>query len=267
MPNAFTFAGGLVTGSRRSFSRNCCIVLMVILGASLSLVLSGGCSALAQPAASSAYATEDDLVRRLVDEAALRFGLPAHWIRAVLAMESAGDRWARSPQGAVGLMQLMPDTWTELRSRYGLGADPFEPRDNILAGAAYLREMHDRFGSPGFLAAYNAGPQRYEDHLRTGRALPEETERYVAALAPAIGQGPVASTSIAGRPAQSWCGSSLFAVQAKSSPTATQPSLFASPHRDAVDTDRAGLTALSAQHAGLFPREADRQFRSQAGRY
>ncbi len=110
-------------------------------------------------------------MRRLVDEAALRFGLPVHWIRAVLAVESAGDRWARSPQGAMGLMQIMPDTWTELRSRYGLGADPFEPRDNILAGAAYLREMHDRFGSPGFLAAYNAGPERYEDHLRTGRAL------------------------------------------------------------------------------------------------
>ena len=69
----------------------------------------------------------------------------------------------------------------------GLGADPFDPHDNILAGAAYLRELHDRYGSPGFLAAYNAGPARYEDHLATGQPLPAETRAYVALLAPLIG--------------------------------------------------------------------------------
>ena len=53
----------------------------------------------------------------------------------------------------MGLMQIMPKTWTELRARYGLGADPYDPHDNILAGAAYIRELHDRYGSPGFLAA------------------------------------------------------------------------------------------------------------------
>ena len=58
----------------------------------------------------------------------------------------------------------MPGTWVELSVRYGLGIDPFDPHDSIMAGAAYLREMHDRFGSPGFLAAYNAGPERYEQH-------------------------------------------------------------------------------------------------------
>ena len=67
---------------------------------------------------------------------------------------------AISPKGAIGLMQIMPDTWTGLRRRYGLGIDPFDPHDNILAGAAYLRELHDRYGVPGFLAAYNAGPAR-----------------------------------------------------------------------------------------------------------
>src|SRR5216683_129537 len=53
---------------------------------------------------------------------------------------------------------------TQLRLRYRLGRDPRDPHDNILAGAAYLREMHDRFGAAGFLAAYNAGPGRYQDY-------------------------------------------------------------------------------------------------------
>jgi membrane-bound lytic murein transglycosylase B len=122
-----------------------------------------------------------------IAEAAQRFGVPAHWILAVMRRESAGDVRAVSERGAMGLLQIMPDTWNELRARYGLGRDPFDPRDNILAGAAYLRELHDRFGSPGFLAAYNAGPTRYAEHLATGRPLPRETRDYVAALAPLIG--------------------------------------------------------------------------------
>jgi hypothetical protein len=86
----------------------------------------------------------------------------------------------------MGLMQIMPKTWAELRARYGLGADPYDARDNILAGAAYIRELSDRYGAPGFLAAYNAGPGRYERHLETGRPLPAETQAFVAALAPVI---------------------------------------------------------------------------------
>jgi soluble lytic murein transglycosylase-like protein len=50
----------------------------------------------------------------------------------------------------------MPETWAELRLRYGLGADPYDPHDNITAGTAYLRELHDRYGERGVLAAYNA---------------------------------------------------------------------------------------------------------------
>ena len=81
--------------------------------------------------------------------ASLRFGLPANWIRAVMARESAG-RTTRdghpivSRVGAMGLMQVMPTTWSELRARYSLGPDPFDPHDNIIAGAAYLREMFYR---------------------------------------------------------------------------------------------------------------------------
>ncbi|WP_456672152.1 lytic transglycosylase domain-containing protein [Bradyrhizobium sp. LM2.9] len=84
--------------------------------------------------------------------------MPVHWIRAVLDVETAQDMRAKSLKGAMGLMQIMPATWAELRERYDLGNNPYDPRDNILAGTAYLRDLHDRYGSPGFLAAYNAGP-------------------------------------------------------------------------------------------------------------
>ena len=123
----------------------------------------------------------------LIAEASQRFGVPAHWVRAIMQAESTDDTGAMSPKGAMGLMQVMPETYTELQLRYHLGADPYEPYNNILAGAAYLREMYDRFGPDGFLAAYNAGPGRYEDYLKSGRPLPEETRNYVATLAPVIG--------------------------------------------------------------------------------
>jgi soluble lytic murein transglycosylase-like protein len=82
----------------------------------------------------------------------------------------------------MGLMQLMPATWVKLSARYGLGLDPFDPRDNILAGTANLKVLHDRLGLAGFLAAYHAGPSRYEQHLATGQPLPPETIAYVAAV-------------------------------------------------------------------------------------
>ena len=94
-------------------------------------------------------------------------------------------------------MQIMPDTWAGLRLRYRLGRNPSDPHDNILAGAAYLREMHDRFGAAGFLAAYNAGPGRYAEYLAAGRPLPAETRAYVAALAPLIGGGRIDTVAAA----------------------------------------------------------------------
>jgi len=125
-----------------------------------------------------------------VAEASRRFGVPERWIREVMRAESGGVVSATSPAGAMGLMQVMPRTYAELRARYGLGANPYDPRDSILAGAAYLREMHDRYGSPGFLAAYNAGPERLDEYLATGRPLPAETRRYVADIARGIAAGP-----------------------------------------------------------------------------
>lgn len=128
-----------------------------------------------------------DSYQQSITEAGHRFGIPAHWLRAVMVAESAADPQALSHKGAMGLMQIMPETWDELRARHGLGSDPFVPADNILAGTAYLRQMLDRYGSVALmLAAYNAGLGRVDDHLATGRALPNETIDYVAKLLPKL---------------------------------------------------------------------------------
>lgn len=129
------------------------------------------------PTEGTARASTTDL-DRWIHEASRRFGVPTTWIRAVIAAESAYDPHARSPAGAQGLMQLMPGTYAELSARHGLGPDAFAPRDNILAGGAYLRLLHDRFGPNGMFPAYNAGPARYAAHLRDGRPLPAETRLY-----------------------------------------------------------------------------------------
>jgi soluble lytic murein transglycosylase-like protein len=99
-------------------------------------------------------ATANETSRRLaitnaLTKASNRFRLPVHWLRAVISVESGGDAKSVSSKGAIGLMQLMPATYAELRTRYGLGADPFDPHDNILAGAAYLRELLDQYGERG----------------------------------------------------------------------------------------------------------------------
>ena len=124
-----------------------------------------------------------------IRDASLRFGIPASWIRRVMEVESGGlthrgGQPVVSRAGAMGLMQLMPRTWREMQLRLGLGPDPHDPADNILAGTAYLRLMYDRFGYPGLFGAYNAGPARFADYAAGRRGLPAETRAYVAAIAP-----------------------------------------------------------------------------------
>jgi len=126
--------------------------------------------------------------RRYVAEAAQRFGMPIAWIERVMQAESGGrtvlgGRPIVSRAGAMGLMQLMPGTWADMRARLGLGSNPFDPRDNILAGTAYLRLMYDRFGYPGLFGAYNAGPARYAGYLAGRQPLPDETKAYLASVA------------------------------------------------------------------------------------
>lgn len=150
-----------------------------------------------------------------IAEAARRFGIPEHWIVAVLRAESAGDPRAVSSAGAMGLMQIMPATWAELRARHRLGNDPFDKRDNIIAGAAYLREMFDRYGNvAAMLAAYNAGPGRYDEYLSAGRPLPAETRAYVAALAPILSGEPLpdGATSASAIPSD-WRDAPLFVAR------------------------------------------------------
>ena len=185
------------------------------------LLLSGLAVANVMPAitmaqdASVARPSPRDPYAAHITEAAQRFGIPERWIRAVLRAESAGDVRAISSAGALGLMQVMPDTWAGLRVRYRLGRDPYDPHDNIIAGAAYLREMWDRYGNvPAMLAAYNAGPGRYDDHRATGRALPAETRAYVAALVPVLGGAVAPETSVRrADPPPDWREAAIFVVR------------------------------------------------------
>ena len=129
-----------------------------------------------------------------IAEAAQRFSIPEAWIRAVMRAESDGQatvdgRPITSPAGAIGLMQVLPQTYAEMQRRHGLGPDPADPHDNILAGAAYLREMLDRFGYPHVFAAYNAGPERFEAYRRGEQPLPAETQAYIAQIGAELANG------------------------------------------------------------------------------
>ena len=162
--------------------------------------------------------------------------------------ESFGDVRAISPKGAIGLMQIMPETWAALRQRYRLGADPYDAHDNIIAGAAYLRELHDRYGIPGFLAAYNAGPARWEDHLATGRPLPAETRAYLSRLAPIVGGSAADDTVILAAVVKSWTEASLFPTRPSSPPSDT-PSAPTAAIASALD--RASCAGLDGARAAV----------------
>ena len=181
-------------------------------------VLAAATFLLASPAAAQSVERWSDYIA----EASARFGIPQRWIRRVMAAESGGRTLLRgrpitSPAGAMGLMQVMPGTWREMRSLHVLGRDPHNPRDNILAGTAYLRAMFDRFGYPGLFAAYNAGPARFAQHLRSGRGLPAETLAYSAAVS---GETPPHRARASGPPRLD----SVFASLARSSTPIDAPS-------------------------------------------
>lgn len=196
-------------------------------------------AAAALAGATPAYGDPVDRWRSLIAEASSRFGVPQDWIERVMRAESHGlttlaGRPITSRAGAMGLMQLMPATWSEMRARLGLGTDPHEPRDNILAGTFYLRLMYDRFGYPGLFGAYNAGPGRYAAYTAGSRTLPTETHRYLASVTgnatPAVRLATVTPIVPVGE---------LFAVQrnqAVRSAVSALPALFV-VQRDAGDKD------------------------------
>ena len=158
--------------------------LIVVIAHSMCIVTASTLFELRASAQTLARPPSIDRFANFIAEASARFTVPAPLIRTIIQIESAGDDHAISPRGAMGLMQLMPATWVQLSVRYELGLDPFDPKDNIMAGTAYVRELRDRLGSAGFLAAYHAGPSRYERHLATGQPLPPETVAYVTAVTP-----------------------------------------------------------------------------------
>jgi soluble lytic murein transglycosylase-like protein len=217
-------------------------------GLAMMLVLLIDCSGACAAAADTAPSAASDPYAGFMAEASQRFGIPAAWLRAVMQVESARNPKAVSPKGAMGLMQLMPDTWATLRLQYHLGNDPFDPHDNILGGAAYLRELFDRFGASGFLAAYNAGPKRFEDYLAGLRPLHDETERYVSTLERMLPDLQIDGVPRAVFVAADWQTSGLFAGQ-----TVNPPSPNTAPSGSApASTTATKSFALSPQSAGLF---------------
>ena len=138
----------------------------------------------AVPKAEGVRATRAVATRRwsayddLITEHSRTQGVRADLVRAVMQVESAFNPFARSPKGALGLMQLMPATIRQ----YGV-RNPFDPADNVRAGVAYLRELLDRYhdNEELALAAYNAGPGAVDRH---GQSVPpyRETRSYVAQI-------------------------------------------------------------------------------------
>ncbi len=130
-----------------------------------------------------------------VVEASHRFGVPKTWIRAVMQLESGGrttlggNEPITSSAGAMGLMQIMPSTYEDMRRQHRLGSDPYDPRDNILAGAAYLRWLREKYPYPTLFAAYNDGPGNLEERLTRGGLLPAETRNYVSGITLTLGTG------------------------------------------------------------------------------
>jgi soluble lytic murein transglycosylase-like protein len=126
----------------------------------------------------------------VIEQAASDYDVRPDLVRAVIQVESGFNPRARSPKGAMGLMQLMPATATELGVR-----NPFNPAENIRGGVAYLRSLLDRYQDETIaLAAYNAGPTAVEKY---GNSVPpyRETQQYVdkvqtiTAAEPVVGTG------------------------------------------------------------------------------
>jgi soluble lytic murein transglycosylase-like protein len=119
----------------------------------------------------------DTVVTPLIETAAKSNDLQIKLVRAVIERESAFRPCAVSAKGAQGLMQLMPETAGELNVK-----DPFDPKENIAAGARYLKQLLDKYKGDTklALAAYNAGPSAVD----TANGIPDipETRDYVAAI-------------------------------------------------------------------------------------
>ena len=213
-----------------------------------------------EPNTGAQHVIDSRSVKDDVLEASRRFSIPTSWIRAVIRVESGGHANAVSPKGALGLMQLMPTTYAAMQARYGLGADPLQPHDNIIAGTAYLREMLDCYGKAGFLAAYNAGPAQYDAYLATSTPLPAETRAYVARLLPVIEgkrNAVLASNAMPPRVAMNWVQAPLFIApsvgRTTSMPGSSETANSAASHaQPAAHSESNAIANLTPSHHALI---------------
>ncbi|MDE2474104.1 MAG: lytic transglycosylase domain-containing protein [Alphaproteobacteria bacterium] len=204
-----------------------------IIGAGLSGELSAGTSA---------------MIARwtpFIKEASKRFGIAEDWITAVMRMESGGHAKSAngmpitSKTGAMGLMQLMPQTWRDMQRTYGLGQNPYDPHDNVIAGAAYLRWLYGKFGFPKMFAAYNAGPATETEHSAGLRELPDETRNYVRGIAHILGSKEPVSEAVAS------AGSSAMRAIAAAKPMPESAMVsFTRPDGVQIDIDAATVTSI-----------------------
>jgi hypothetical protein len=156
--------------------------------------------------AENAMALGERLARwdKLITEASKRFGVPREWIIEVMRQESGGrtvlqgDLPITSEKGAMGLMQVMPETYRDMRIDYRLGDDPYDPRNSVLAGTAYLKFLHGKYGYPALFAAYKTGPGNLEANLLGKKNLPQETIAYLTNIRVRLGDAGTTEGSFGG---------------------------------------------------------------------
>jgi len=159
-------AGHLITSESIRKSRSFSVI---ILDADPSIFTSQSVQCASASYRSRDYRTYMPIIQEVGD----RFGLDPQLILTVIEVESGFNAQAESHCGAMGLMQIMPETAKGLNLK-----NPYDPYENIVAGVKYLKQQLDRFGSIDLaLAAYNAGPGAVEQH---GGIPPyQETQQYV----------------------------------------------------------------------------------------
>jgi len=123
---------------------------------------------------------DDSIYDQMISDAARKYGIDEQLLRAMIKTESGYDPKAFSNKGAMGLMQLMPGTASELGVK-----NPYDPAQNIDGGARYFRQMLDRFGgdTEKALGAYNAGPRAVE----TYKGVPPYSKNYVKTITDMLG--------------------------------------------------------------------------------
>jgi soluble lytic murein transglycosylase-like protein len=198
--------------------------------------------------------------------ASKRFAVPQAWIRAVMRAESGGRTMLgphqpiKSSAGALGLMQIMPSTYNDMRKAYRLGTDPFDPQDNITAGTAYLHWLYGKYGYPEMFAAYNDGPGNLEQRLLDQKLLPLETRNYLARVTGVVqvgsgGRGaPVKFTRPDGTPVSIDAGAvtQVRAALPDEYAACVQTVISVGPKRQGVCEDLVKVRAMLRAHGGVI---------------